>query len=276
MYPTASAPAPGSKPVSVPGLRKMKQEGRPIVALTAYDASFAHVIDAAGVDVVLVGDSLGMVFQGHPNTLPVTVDDIVYHSRAVRRGLSRALLMADMPFLSYATPEQALATAKRLLVDAEAGMVKLEGGRDCVLEVIRFLTAREVPVCAHLGLTPQSILRMGGFRVQGREEAAQKKMVEQAHAVVAAGAEALVLECVPATLAQQITQSIDIPTIGIGAGVHCDGQILVGYDALGITPGKRVRFTKDFLIETGSVEGAVLRYAEDVRARRFPGPEHSF
>lgn len=275
MYATAAA-TPAQKPVSVPGLRKMKHDGTPIVALTGYDASFAHVLDAAGIDVVLVGDSLGMVVQGHATTLPVTVDDIVYHCAAVRRGLSRALLMADMPFLSYATPEQALATAKRLLVDAGAGMVKLEGGQDCVVDVIRFLVEREVPVCAHLGLTPQSVLRMGGFRVQGREEAAQKKMIEQAHAVAAAGAEALVLECVPAKLAAQITHSIDIPTIGIGAGVECDGQILVSYDLLGITPGKRVRFTKDFLIETGSVHRAIERYAEDVRARRFPGPEHSF
>lgn len=275
MYATA-APTPATKPVSVPSLRKMKQDGTPIVALTGYDASFAHVLDAAGIDVVLVGDSLGMVVQGHATTLPVTVDDIVYHCAAVRRGLSRALLMADMPFLSYATPEQALATAKRLLVDAGAAMVKLEGGQDCVVDVIRFLVEREVPVCAHLGLTPQSVLRMGGFRVQGREEAAQKKMIEQAHAVAAAGAEALVLECVPAQLAAQITRAIDIPTIGIGAGVDCDGQILVSYDLLGITPGKRVRFTKDFLIETGSVHRAIERYAEDVRARRFPGPEHSF
>ncbi len=275
MYATA-APTPATKPVSVPSLRKMKQDGTPIVALTGYDASFAHVLDAAGIDVVLVGDSLGMVVQGHATTLPVTVDDIVYHCAAVRRGLSRALLMADMPFLSYATPELALATAKRLLVDAGAAMVKLEGGQDCVVDVIRFLVEREVPVCAHLGLTPQSVLRMGGFRVQGREEAAQKKMIEQAHAVAAAGAEALVLECVPAKLAAQITRAIDIPTIGIGAGVDCDGQILVSYDLLGITPGKRVRFTKDFLIETGSVHRAIERYAEDVRARRFPGPEHSF
>ena len=275
MYATA-APTPSQKPVSVPSLRKMKQDGTPIVALTGYDASFAHVLDGAGIDVVLVGDSLGMVVQGHATTLPVAVDDIVYHCAAVRRGLSRALLMADMPFLSYATPEQALATARRLLVDAGAAMVKLEGGQECVVDVIRFLVEREVPVCAHLGLTPQSVLRMGGFRVQGREEAAQKKMIEQAHAVAAAGAEALVLECVPAKLAAQITRSIDIPTIGIGAGVECDGQILVSYDLLGITPGKRVRFTKDFLIETGSVHRAIERYAEDVRARRFPGPEHSF
>lgn len=275
MYATVAS-TPSQKPVSVPGLRKMKQDGTPIAALTGYDASFAHVLDSSGVDVVLVGDSLGMVVQGHPTTLPVTVDDIVYHCAAVRRGLGRALLMADMPFLSYATPEQALATAKRLLVDAGAAMVKLEGGQDCVLDVIRFLTEREVPVCAHLGLTPQSVLRMGGFRVQGREEAAQKKMLEQARAVVDAGAEALVLECVPATLAAEITRAIDIPTIGIGAGVHCDGQILVIYDLLGITPGKRVRFTKDFLIETGSVHRAVERYVDDVRARRFPTAEHSF
>jgi 3-methyl-2-oxobutanoate hydroxymethyltransferase len=275
MYATA-AHTPSQKAITVPSLRRMKHEGMPIVALTGYDASFGHVLDAAGVDVVLVGDSLGMVVQGHSTTLPVTVDHLVYHCAAVRRGLSHALLMADMPFLSYATPEQALQTAKRLLVDAGAAMVKLEGGQDCVLEVIRFLTEREVPVCAHLGLTPQSVLRMGGFRVQGREQAAQQKMLEQAHAVVAAGAEALVLECVPATLAGEITRAIDIPTIGIGAGVDCDGQILVSYDLLGITPGKRVRFTKDLLVETGSVHGAIERYAADVRARRFPTPEHSF
>ncbi len=275
MYASA-APAPAQRPVSVPGLRKMKQEGQVITALTAYDASFAHVLDTAGIDVVLVGDSLGMVIQGHATTLPAQVDDIVYHCAAVRRGLSRALLMADLPFLSYATPERALVNAQRMLVDAGAAMVKLEGGQDCVLEVIRFLTMREVPVCAHLGLTPQSVLRMGGFRVQGREETAQRIMLEQAHAVVEAGAEALVLECVPASLAREITQAIPIPTIGIGAGVDTDGQILVSYDALGITPGKRVRFTKDFLIETGSVQGAVERYIEDVRARRFPTPEHSF
>lgn len=275
MYATA-AHTPAQKPVSVPTLRRMKHDGVPIVALTGYDATFAHVLDAAGVDVVLVGDSLGMVVQGFANTLPVTVDHIVYHCAAVRRGLSHALLMADMPFLSYATPEQALVTAKRLLVDAGAAMVKLEGGQDCVLEAIRFLTDREVPVCAHLGLTPQSVLRMGGFRVQGREQAAQKQIIEQAHAVAAAGAEALVLECVPATLAAEITRAVDIPTIGIGAGVDCDGQILVSYDLLGITPGKRARFTKDFLIETGNVSAAIERYAADVRARRFPAPEHSF
>jgi 3-methyl-2-oxobutanoate hydroxymethyltransferase len=275
MYATAAA-APDRRPVTVPSLRRMKQEAQPITALTAYDASLAHVLDAAGIDVVLVGDSLGMVIQGHATTLPVSVDDIVYHCAAVRRGLNRALLMADMPFLSYATPQAALDTAKRLLVDAGATMVKLEGGQECVLDAIRFLTEREVPVCAHLGLTPQSVLRMGGFRVQGREEAAQRIMLEQAHAVVAAGAEALVLECVPAALAREITQAISIPTIGIGAGVDTDGQILVSYDLLGITPGKRVRFTKNFLIETGSVSAAVERYADDVRARRFPTPEHSF
>lgn len=275
MYPTA-ATTPGTKPVTVPALRKMKQDGVPIVALTAYDASFAHVLDGAGVDVVLVGDSLGMVIQGHATTLPTTLDDIVYHCTAVRRGLGRALLMADMPFLSYATPELALSHARRLLVETGATMVKLEGGQDWVLEVIRFLCEREVPVCAHLGLTPQSVLRMGGFRVQGREEAAQQIILQQAQAVVDAGAEALVLECVPATLARAITAAVPIPTIGIGAGVDCDGQILVSYDMLGITPGKRARFTKNFLTESGSVAAAVEAYSADVRARRFPGPEHGF
>lgn len=275
MYPSPAS-SPDRRPVNVPGLRKMKQEGRPIVALTAYDASLAHVLDSEGVDVVLVGDSLGMVIQGHASTLSVTVDDIVYHCRAVARGLSRALLMADLPFLSYTTPAQALEASRRMLVEGGATMVKLEGGADWVLESIRYLGEREVPVCAHLGLTPQSILRLGGFRVQGREEAARVAILAQAEAVVAAGAELLVLECVPADLARQITAAVPIPTIGIGAGIHCDGQVLVSYDLIGITPGKRVRFTKNYLVDCGNVATAVARYAEDVRERRFPGPEHSF
>ena len=180
MYATA-APVPGQRPVSVPTLRRMKQDGQPIVALTAYDASFAHVLDDAGIDVVLVGDSLGMVIQGHATTLPTSVDDIVYHCKAVRRGLSRALLMADMPFLSYASPQAALDTARRLLVDAGAAMVKLEGGQPCVLEAIHYLTEREVPVCAHLGLTPQSVHVMGGYKVQGKGEAASRRELMELH-----------------------------------------------------------------------------------------------
>jgi len=265
------------RPMTVPDLRRMKQNGAPIVVLTAYDASMARIADAAGVDLILVGDSLGMVVQGADSTLPVTIDDLIYHCRAVRRGLVHALLIADMPFLSYATNERALDGAARLLMQGGASMVKLEGGSREVLDTIHFLSVRDVPVCAHLGLTPQSVLRLGGYKVQGREQPARLALIEQAHAVVEAGAEALVLECVPASLAQEISAAIAIPTIGIGAGRDCDGQVLVCYDMLGITSGKRPRFVKDFLTgNAGGVRAAIEQFAADVRARSFPGPEHSF
>lgn len=275
MY-ASEAPVAPRRPMTVPALRRMKQEGVPIVVLTAYDSSLARIADVAGVDVILVGDSLGMVVQGADSTLPVTVDDLVYHCRAVRRGLTHALLLADMPFLSFATPERALDGAARLLREGGASMVKLEGGTPEVLAAIRFLSIRDVPVCAHLGLTPQSVLRLGGYKVQGREEPARLALIEQAHAVVAAGAEALVLECVPAALAHEISAAIPIPTIGIGAGVDCDGQVLVCYDMLGITMGKRPRFVKDFLAGANGVRAAIEQYAADVRARVFPAVEHSF
>lgn len=275
MY-ASEAPVAPRRPMTVPALRRMKQEGVPIVVLTAYDSSLARIADVAGVDVILVGDSLGMVVQGADSTLPVTVDDLIYHCRAVRRGLTHALLLADMPFLSFATPERALDGAARLLREGGASMVKLEGGTPEVLAAIRFLSIRDVPVCAHLGLTPQSVLRLGGYKVQGREEPARLALIEQAHAVVAAGAEALVLECVPAALAHEISAAIPIPTIGIGAGVDCDGQVLVCYDMLGITMGKRPRFVKDFLAGANGVRAAIEQYAADVRARVFPAVEHSF
>src|SRR5918993_4185809 len=211
--------------ITVPKLRQMKAERQPIVSLTAYDASFARLLDASGVDVILVGDSLGMVVQGHGSTLPVTVADIVYHTACVSRGLRSALLIADMPFLSYATPARALESAMPMLSTGGASMVKLEGAGP-MLESIRFLSEREVPVCAHLGLTPQSVLRLGGYKVQGREQAAAARLLDDARAVADAGAELLVLECVPSTLAAQVTAALAIPTIGIGAGPDCDGQIL--------------------------------------------------
>lgn len=262
------------KPVTLATLAKRKADGEKFTVLTTYDASFAALLSRCGVDVILVGDSLGMVLQGHDSTLPVSIDDMCYHVACVQRGNESTLVMADLPFMGTASIEQCLAWSGRLMA-AGAHLVKIEGG-GWLSDTVRALKRCGIPVCAHLGLTPQSVLRLGGFRVQGREEAAQKKMIEQAHAVVAAGAEALVLECVPASLAAEITRAIDIPTIGIGAGVDCDGQILVSYDLLGITPGKRARFTKDFLIETGNVSAAIERYAADVRARRFPTPEHSF
>ncbi|MFY2764490.1 3-methyl-2-oxobutanoate hydroxymethyltransferase [Arenimonas sp. MALMAid1274] len=267
--------APARIRLTVPALRKLKAEGQRIVALTAYDAGFARSMDEAGIDLVLVGDSLGMVCQGHDSTLPVTVDDIVYHVGCVARGLSRTFLVADLPFQSDATPERALEASTRCL-QAGAAMVKLEGAGH-KLEVIRFLSDREIPVCAHLGLTPQSVLRLGGYKVQGREAAAARKLVEDARAVAAAGADLLVLECVPSELASEITAAIDIPTIGIGAGAGCDGQILVLHDLLGLNSGhRRPRFVKDFLADGGSVLGAFQAYADAVRSGTFPGPEHGY
>ena len=270
-----AAEAPPSRPaLTVPELRRMKQDGRPIVALTAYDAGFAAVLDAAGVDLVLVGDSLGMVVQGEASTLPVTVDQIVYHSAAVARGLRSALLVADMPFGADATPERALDAGLRLLKEGRAAMIKIEGA-GVKLETIRFLVEREIPVCAHLGLTPQSVHRLGGYKVQGRELAAAERLKAEAQAVEAAGASALVLECVPSSLAAAITREVGIPTIGIGAGADCDGQVLVLHDLLGLGV-RRPRFVKDFLQDGGSIAGAVRAYTEAVRSRAFPAAEHGY
>lgn len=262
--------------LTVPALRRFKAEGQRIVAITAYDAGFARSVDAAGIDLVLVGDSLGMVCQGHDSTLPVTVDHISYHVACVARGLATALLVADLPFQADATPERALDAATRLL-QAGAGMVKLEGAGPHKLAAIRFLAAREIPVSAHLGLTPQSVLRFGGFKVQGREAAAAKQLLADAQAVAEAGASLLVLECVPSALAAEITRASPIPTVGIGAGPHCDGQVLVLHDMLGLDTGhRRPKFVKDFLADSGSVAGAVRAYVDDVRDGRFPAAEHSY
>ncbi|QNH21553.1 3-methyl-2-oxobutanoate hydroxymethyltransferase [Xanthomonas sp. GW] len=264
-----------SKPWTVPALAEAKRRQQKLVMLTAYDAGFARAFDANGVDLILIGDSLGMVVQGHDSTLPVTVDDIVYHTAAVARVLQRALLVADLPFQSDATPERALDASTRLL-QAGAEMVKLEGAGH-KLEVIRFLSERDIPVCSHLGLTPQSVLTFGGYKIQGREEAAAAKLLDDAKAVATAGAALLVLECVPSPLAARITAAIDIPTIGIGAGPDCDGQVLVLHDFLGLDSGhRRPRFVKDFLAEGGSIAGAVRAYADAVRAGTFPDAEHAY
>ena len=266
---------PNEKPLTVPALAEAKRAGRRLVMLTCYDAGFARTLDANGVDLILVGDSLGMVVQGHNSTLPVTVDDIAYHTACVARGLSRALLVADLPFQADATPERALDASTRLL-QAGAGMVKLEGAGH-KLEVIRFLVDREIPVCAHLGLTPQSVLRLGGYKVQGRDEAAASAMRADALAVADAGATLLVLECVPTPVAAAITADLSIPTIGIGAGPRCDGQVLVLHDLLGLGSGhRRPKFVKDFLAEGGSVAGAVAAFAAAVRDGSFPDAEHSY
>lgn len=266
---------PNEKPWTVPALGEAKHAGRRLVMLTCYDAGFARALDANGVDLVLVGDSLGMVVQGRDSTLPVTVDDIAYHTTCVARGLSRALLVADLPFQADATPERALDASTRLL-QAGAGMVKLEGAGH-KLDVIRFLVEREIPVCAHLGLTPQSVLRLGGYKVQGRDDATAAAIRADARAVADAGACLLVLECVPTPVAASITSDLMIPTIGIGAGPHCDGQVLVLHDLLGLRSGhRRPKFVKDFLAEGGSIAGAVAAFAGAVRDGSFPDADHSY
>ncbi len=263
-----------SKPWTVPALAEAKRNGQKLVMLTAYDAGFARTFDANGVDLILIGDSLGMVVQGHDSTLPVTVADIAYHTTAVARVLQRALLVADLPFGADATPERAFEASLQLL-RAGAEMVKIEGA-GFKLDVIRYLVEREIPVCSHLGLTPQSVLTLGGFKVQGRGEAAERLRAD-ARAVAAAGAALLVLECVPSPLAAQVTADVATPTIGIGAGPGCDGQVLVMHDFLGLDSGhRRPKFVKDFLAEGGSVAGAVRAYADAVRAGTFPDAEHAY
>ncbi len=264
------------KPWTVPALADAKRAGRKLAMLTAYDAVFARVFDRNGADLILVGDSLGMVVKGLSSTLPVSVDDIAYHTAAVARGLQRALLIADLPFQSDATPERALDAATRLL-QAGAQMVKLEGAGQHKLDVIRFLVEREIPVSAHLGLTPQSILRLGGFKVQGREERAAAQLRNDALAVAQAGASLLVLECVPSALASAVTEATPIPTIGIGAGAGCDGQVLVLHDMLGLDSGhRRPKFVKDFLADGGSIAGAVQAYCAAVRDGSFPDAHHAY
>ncbi len=264
-----------SRPLTTPDLAQAKREGRKLAMLTAYDAGFARAFDVAGIDLLLVGDSLGMVVQGGASTLPVTVADIAYHTRCVAAAVRHALIVADLPFQADATPERALDAATALL-QAGAAMVKLEGAGH-KLDTIRFLVEREIPVSAHLGLTPQSVLRLGGYKVQGREESAAQRLREDAQAVAEAGASLLVLECVPTPLAAAITAAVAIPTIGIGAGPHCDGQVLVLHDMLGLDSGhRRPRFVKDFLAEGGSVAGAARAFAQAVRNGSFPDAGHSY
>ncbi len=261
--------------VSVRSLHAKKQAGEKIVCLTAYDASFAQVLDQAGVDVVLVGDSLGMVVQGHETTLPVTVSDMLYHSKAVSSGLSRALLMVDMPYLSYTSTQQALENAGQFMKQANAQMVKLEGGAEQA-EIVSRLAQHGIPVCAHLGLQPQRVHKLGGYRVQGREQAQADAMLTEAQQLEQAGADVMLLECVPQALAENITNALSIPVIGIGAGAACDGQILVLYDILGISKGRIPRFSHNFMTDAGSIEAAVRAYADAVKNGQFPGNEHVF
>ena len=262
-------------PVNVSTLSKMKAEGEPIACLTAYDASFAVLVDTAGTDLVLVGDSLGMVVQGHDTTVPVTVDDIIYHTRMVARGLQRAFLVADMPFMSYTKPGQALDNAVRLMQEGGAMMVKLEGGDDQV-QIVEHLARHDIPVCAHLGLKPQSVHKIGGFKVQGREPDKAREMRESARRLQNAGADIVLLECVPNEVGEMVTKALDVPVIGIGAGPDVDGQILVLYDILDITQGRTPRFVKNFQAGCDSPLAAVQAYVRAVKERAYPEPEHCF
>ncbi|MCP4301188.1 MAG: 3-methyl-2-oxobutanoate hydroxymethyltransferase [Gammaproteobacteria bacterium] len=262
-------------PVNVSTLRKMKHESEPVACLTAYDASYAAMVDAARTDLVLVGDSLGMVIQGHDTTVPVTVNDIIYHSRTVARGLRRAFLVADMPFMSYTEPGQALDNAVRLMQEGGAMMVKLEGGDDQV-EIVQHLARHDIPVCAHLGLKPQSVHKIGGFKVQGREPDKAQEMLASAERLQNAGADIVLLECVPNEAGRMITEALDVPVIGIGAGPDVDGQILVLYDILDITQGRTPRFVKNFQEGCTSPLAAVQAYVQAVKERSYPAAEHCF
>ncbi|WP_049047519.1 3-methyl-2-oxobutanoate hydroxymethyltransferase [Aeromonas hydrophila] len=260
--------------ITTTNLLKMKQEGQRITAITAYDATFAKLFDDEGAHVLLIGDSLGMVLQGGQDTLGVSMDEMVYHTRCVVRGTTNALVVTDMPFMSYATPEQTYQNAARLMA-AGARMVKMEGG-DWLCDAIRHLTRNGVPVCGHLGLTPQSVHVFGGFKVQGRDEFQAQEIYRQALELQAAGIQLLVLECVPTSLAERISKALRIPVIGIGAGPATDGQILVMHDAFGITSGYVPKFTKNFLAETGDMRAAIRLYVKQVSEGTFPGPEHCF
>ncbi|MGZ5621939.1 MAG: 3-methyl-2-oxobutanoate hydroxymethyltransferase [Methylobacter sp.] len=261
------------KLLSITDLAAMKQRGEKISCLTAYDAGFSALIDKVGVDIMLVGDSLGMVIQGHNTTLPVTVRDMVYHTRCVSQARQRAFIVADLPFMSYASPIIAAKNAAKLMQVGGAQMVKLEGARiDCV----RFLAEQGIPVCGHLGLLPQSINQLGSYKVQGKEQAAAEKMQADAYQLQEAGAGLLVLECVPATLAKEISSQLTIPVIGIGAGVDCDGQVLVLYDMLNIGTIKRPRFSRNFMSDADNIEEAISAYHQAVKQSLFPAAEHSF
>ena len=262
-------------PVNVSTLRKMAAEGEPIACLTAYDASYAVLVDAAGTDLVLVGDSLGMVIQGHDTTVPVTVDDIVYHTRAVARGLRRAFLVADMPFMSYSEPGQALENAVRLMQEGGAMMIKLESGGGQI-EIVDHLARHDIPVCAHLGLKPQSVHKIGGFKVQGRDEAKAKELLDSALRLQDAGADIVLLECVPNEVGASIRNALDVPVIGIGAGPDVDGQILVLYDILDVTHGRTPRFVQNFQAGHDSPLAALSAYVEAVKNKSYPQPEHCF
>jgi len=264
-----------SAKVTINTLREMKARGEKIACLTAYDVSFAQLLDQSGVDIVLVGDSLGMVIQGLDSTIPVTMDEMIYHGQIVSRGLRRSLLILDMPFMSDASTQQAVENAGRFMKEAGANMVKLEGGAD-QRELVETLTRLGIPVCAHLGLQPQRVHKLGGYKVQGRDASVAEKMLNDARVLEEAGADLLLLECVPAELAKKVTEQAKIPVIGIGAGKQTDGQILVLYDVLGISAGHIPKFSKNYMQQTASIQKAVESYVSEVKQSLFPADEHTF
>jgi 3-methyl-2-oxobutanoate hydroxymethyltransferase len=276
--PAATAPAPAktvaTKAVTIPALNALRAAGEKITMLTCYDASFASLMDRCGVEVLLIGDSLGMVCNGHQSTLPVTVAEVAYHTAAVARGSKSAMVLADMPFGSYATPQAAFDNAVKL-IQAGAHMVKLEGGA-WLADTVRFLTERAVPVCAHLGLTPQSVHQLGGYKVQGKTTESAELLKADALKLQAAGASLLVLEAIPSALGKEVTDLLAIPTIGIGAGPDCSGQVLVMHDLLGVFPGRKARFVKNFMEGQTSIDAAVSAYVAAVKDGSFPALEHCF
>ncbi|HBQ27817.1 3-methyl-2-oxobutanoate hydroxymethyltransferase [Peptococcaceae bacterium SCADC1_2_3] len=265
-----------NKQITTAYFRQAKKEGQPITMLTAYDYAMARLTDAAGIDAILVGDSLGNVMLGYDSTIPVTMDDMIHHLKAVCRGVNRAMVIGDLPFLSYHLSfEQSIKNAGRILQEGGAQAVKLEGGQE-VVPVVQAFTAAGIPVMGHLGLTPQSIYQLGGYKVQGKEEAAARKLVCDAHALQKAGVFALVLECIPAMLARYLTEKLTIPTIGIGAGADCDGQILVIHDLLGLLEGQAPKFVKQYAKLREEIIQAIQTYRVEVQNRIFPGPEQSY
>jgi len=265
----------GEKPITITKLLSMRTEGEKMTMLTAYDSTMSALLNRCGVEIILIGDSLGNVIQGHSSTTPVTVEQMAYHTECVARASSHSFLISDLPFASYGDPAQALDSAAALM-RAGADMVKLEGGGDWQVDIIQYLVERSVPVCAHLGLLPQSVHLLGGYKVQGKSKDAATLMLEQALACQEAGAQMVVLEAIPASLGEKITAELHIPTIGIGAGADCSGQVLVLQDMLGISPGKPPKFVKNFMEGHTSIEAAVKAYIREVKSGKFPGPEHGF
>jgi 3-methyl-2-oxobutanoate hydroxymethyltransferase len=263
-----------TKPVTLSTLKQMKADKDKITVLTSYDASFANVMNEAGIEVILVGDSLGMVIQGQDSTLPVTIEDMCYHTAAVKRGNTNAFIVSDMPFMSYSKPEQALDNAAKLM-QAGANMIKLEGG-SWLADTIKLLSQRGIPVCAHLGLTPQSVHKFGGYKVQGKSQEAADLILQESLDLVEAGADILLYECIPTELGKLLTESVPIPTIGIGAGPHTDGQVLVLQDMIGLNLGHTPKFVKNFLIDGRNITEAFEAYIKEVKNMTFPGSEHGF